>query len=64
MPACACRCLTDTLVHVPSDPDPDGENVRDQVFGAIVHYISQRAAFPPCQQGMAVILLVALLIKR
>ncbi|CAL8462666.1 g2199 [Coccomyxa elongata] len=51
------RCLTDTLVHVPSDPDPDGENVRDQVFGAIVHYLSQRAAFPPCQKGNTVITL-------
>ncbi|EIE23883.1 hypothetical protein COCSUDRAFT_28507 [Coccomyxa subellipsoidea C-169] len=45
------RCLTDTLVHVPTDPDPDGLSVRDQVFDAIHHHISQRAEFPPCQQG-------------
>ncbi|KAK9906601.1 hypothetical protein WJX75_004764 [Coccomyxa subellipsoidea] len=44
------RLLTDTLVHVPSDPDPDRLSVRDKVFGAIDHDISH-AEFPPCQQG-------------
>ena len=46
---CACRCLTDTLVQVPSGDEHEelevGRSVRQQVFGLVCQHLSA-LAFP------------------
>ena len=46
---CACRCLTDTLVQVPSGEEHKelkmGRSVRQQVFGLVCQHLSA-LAFP------------------
>ena len=46
---CACRCLTDTLVQVPSGAEREelemGSSVRQQVFGLVCQHLSA-LAFP------------------
>ena len=45
------RVLTDTLVHVPSDPAPEGEDVRALVFAAISEHILERLTLPASKEG-------------
>lgn len=49
--AASCRCLTDTLVHVPSDPHPEEMNVRQCIFSSILDHIGRQAEFPVSQEG-------------